>query len=158
VRPEWVPRSVLQATYEPESFPCAEFNPDWSYVTGGPPCVSQLVREIIEGLEPDVHQLFPVDMLAEDGSLREPRRYLLNVCSVVEGIIGGHYTRRSNGEPLFHPGALHPMAIRKSRVSKLHMWLDRRAPPSAIFVSDAFYRKLEEHKVGAFDLGIGNEK
>jgi hypothetical protein len=38
------------------------------------------------------------------------------------------------------------------------MWLDRRAPPSAIFVSDALYQKLEEHKVGAFDLGIGNEK
>jgi len=38
------------------------------------------------------------------------------------------------------------------------MWLDRRAPPSAIFVSDALYQKLEERKVGAFDLGIGNEK
>jgi len=97
-------------------------------------------------------------MLAADGSVREPRRYLLNVCTVVEGIIGGHYTLRSNGEPLFHAGSRHPMTIRKSRVSKLHLWLDRRSTPDAIFVSDALYQKLEVQKVGAFDLGIGKEK
>jgi|SoiMethySBSTD1v2_1073268.scaffolds.fasta_scaffold13492_3 hypothetical protein len=158
VRSEWLPRSVLRAIYAPRSYPCAEFNPDWSYARGGQPCVSQIVRDIIEDFEPHVHQLFPVDMLTADGCVREPSRYLLNVCTVVEGIIGGHYTRSSNGEPLFYPGSRHPMTVRKSRISKLHMWLDRRAPPSAIFVSDALYQKLEERKVGAFDLGIGNEK
>jgi hypothetical protein len=97
-------------------------------------------------------------MLAADGSVREPRRYLLNVCTVVEAIIAGHHTRSSSGEPLFFPGALHPMTVRRSKVSKLHVWLDRRAPPNAIFVSDAFYQKLKEHKVGVFDLGTASEK
>ena len=88
VRPEWQPQSVLRAVCTPEDL-CSEYSPDLSFVVGGVPCLSTHARDLIESLEPQVHQFFPVDMFDLNGAICEPRRYILNVCQLVDAIIDG---------------------------------------------------------------------
>ena len=148
VRPEFAPRTVLRAIYEPKDYPCAQYSPDYSYVIGGYPCVSERLRNIIESLEPGIHQLFPVDMLDADGSTREPRRYILNVCNVADAVISG---TDLTGTGKFVVNKSNAVKIRKFAVEGLHLWIDRRVPIEKVFVSDLFYGKLVREGIGVFE-------
>jgi hypothetical protein len=141
-----------------QSHECAATSPDFSYLRGGFPSVSPVVRDIIEELEPGVHQFFPVKLLNADGSEREKPRFVLNICTVADAIITGHYTRLKNGESLFHPGRNHPVKVKKKRIASLHVWLDRRAPREDIFVSNELFRRFSERGIGAFAVGTAEEK
>ena len=57
IPPEWQPQSVLHADYVPEANYTPD-NPDISYISGEAPCVSVAIRDMIEALEPNVHQFF----------------------------------------------------------------------------------------------------
>jgi hypothetical protein len=153
---EWRPRSVLHADYVPQEN-YAPDNPDISYVSGGALCVSVAVRDMIEALEPNVHEFFPVDIYGVDGVIREPRRYILNVCQRVDAIVDGTSSVLSNGERLYHSSSLHPLKIRRQDVSHFHLWRDKHLSDNKIFFSEALYRQIADAGYAAFDLGIAEE-
>ena len=155
IPPEWQPQSVLHADYVPEANYTPD-NPDISYISGEAPCVSVAIRDMIEALEPNVHQFFPVDIYGVDGVIREPRRYFLNVCQRVDAIVEGNYSVLDDGERLYYASSLNPLKIRRQDVSHLHLWRDKHLS-GGIFVSDALYRQIADAGYGAFDLGIAAE-
>jgi hypothetical protein len=153
---EWQPQSVLRADYVPRN-DNAPYNPDISFVRGGTPCLSASARKMIEDLEPGVHQWFPVDIFNADGTIREPRRYMLNVCQLVDAIEDGYYVTSPNGARTYSGGSFYPLKIRRQDVAGLHLWRDRRANFEDLFVSDALYGRIVENNYGAFDLGVATE-
>lgn len=153
---EWRPKSVLRADYVPENNR-APYNPDISFVKGGAPCLSASARETIEGLEPGVHQWFPVDIFNADGTIREPRRYMLNVCQLVDAIEDGYYYTSRDGSGPYNAGSFHPLKIRRKDVAGLHLWRDRRAHYQDLFVSDVLYGAIVENRYGVFDIGVASE-
>ncbi len=153
---EFQPQSVLRADCVPEERNVPD-NPDVSFVTGGAPCLSSAVRDMIEALEPGAHQFFPVDIYGVDGNVREPRRYLLNVCQLLDAIVDGRYAILNNGSRLYRASSLSPIKIRRQEVSNLHLWRDRRLDNQKFFVSDVLYRQIADAGYGAFDLGVAEE-
>jgi hypothetical protein len=156
IKPEWQPRSVLKAVCAPEPW-CAPDNPDISYVKGGVLCVSARAREMIEGLEPDIHQFFPVDMFDVRGAIREPRRYIVNVCRLVDAIVDGTSSPRTGGGLLYHVSSLNRVSVRRDRIAGLHVWRDKQTSPRTVFVSDTLYDEMSVAKIGAFDLAAAEE-
>jgi hypothetical protein len=153
---EFQPQSVLRADYVPEEGNAPD-NADISFVTGGAPCLSSAVRDLIEALEPGVHQFFPVDIYGVDGNIREPRRYLLNVTGLVDAIVEGRYAVLNDGSRLYRASSRSPIKVRRQDVSNLHLWRDRRLVYQHFLVSDVLYRKIADAGYGAFDLGIAEE-
>jgi hypothetical protein len=152
---EFQPQSVLRADYVPEEGNAPD-NPDISFVTGGAPCLSPAVRDLIEALEPGVHQFFPVDTHGVDGKMREPRRYLLNACQLVDAIVDGRYSVSNVGSRLYRASSRNPIKIRRQDVSNLHLWRDRRLAYQEFLVSDVLYRQIADAGYGAFDLGVAD--
>lgn len=156
IRPEAQPQSVLRADYVPEE-DFSPHNPDISFVSGGAPCLSVHVRDLIEALEPGVHQFFPVDIYDADGTLREPRRYILNTCRLVDAIVEGRYSTLNNGDCLYRAGSLHPLKIRRQNARNFHLWRDKQTTHSCLFISNELYRRIKEAGFGVFDLGVADE-
>jgi hypothetical protein len=48
--------------------------------------VSQRVIDIIESIEPNVHQYLPYELIQKDGSVHPDKRWLLNVCSRIAAL------------------------------------------------------------------------
>lgn len=153
IRPECQPQSVLQAIYQADEY-YGLYSPDFSFAEGGP-CLSEGVRELIETLEPGVHQFFPVEMLNPDGSVREPRRYLLNVCQTVSAVVDGTYSVLSDGTRFYL--AHRPMKVRKDIISNLHLWRDSGVDFQHYFVSGELYNKLNEAGFGGFQSAFVEE-
>lgn len=156
LRSEVQPQSTLRADYVPyEGY--ALDNPAISFVTGGTPCLSSEVRDMIETLEPGVHQFFPVDIYGVDGNIREPRRYLLNICHLVDAIVEGRYSVLRSGSRLYRASSLDPIKIRRRDVSNLHLWRDRQLIYRKMLISDVLYRQIVDAGYGAFDIGFAEE-
>jgi hypothetical protein len=153
---EFQPQSTLRADYVPEEGNAPD-NPAISFVSGGAPCLSSEVRDMIETLEPGVHQFFPVEIYGVDGNIREPRRYLLNICQLVDAIVDGRYAVLNDGSRLYRASSLKPIKIRRKDVSNLHLWRDRRLAHQKLLVSDVLYRQIADAGYGAFDLGLSEE-
>jgi hypothetical protein len=156
IRSESQPQSTLRADYVPDARNAPD-NPAISFVIGGTPCLSSEVRDMIETLEPGVHQFFPVEIYGVDGNIREPRRYLLNICQLVDAIVEGRYAVLNDGSRLYRASSRNPIKIRRQDVSDLHLWRDRRLAYQVFLVSDVLYRKIAHAGYGAFDLGLSEE-
>ena len=50
-------------------------------------CVSLKVRDIIESLEPNAHQFFPIALEAKDGTLHPVEYYIFNPCAVIDAYL-----------------------------------------------------------------------
>lgn len=109
--------------------------------------VSQRVIDIIESIEPGVHQYLPYELVQPDGFIHPDRRWLLNVCTRVETL---DY-ERSNVIPIrdrphfYHDRTNdHQLVIRKSAVTGRAIWFEYRYRDSAgqFLISDAFWDAL----------------
>lgn len=89
---------------------------------------------MIEDLEPGVHQWFPVDIVNADGTIHEPRRYMLNVCQLVDAIEDGYYDTSPNSSRTYNAGSFYPLKIRRRDVAWLYLWRDGRAHYKVLFV------------------------
>jgi hypothetical protein len=153
---EFQPQSTLRADYVPEERNAPD-NPAISFVIGGTPCLSSEVRDMIETLEPGVHQFLPVEIYGVDGNIREPRRYLLNICQLVDAIVDGKYSVLRDGSRLYRAGYRSPIKIRRRDVSNLHLWRDRRLIYRKFLISEVLCRQIADAGYGAFDLGLSEE-
>ena len=104
--------------------------------------VSEKFKDLVEGLEPHVHQFFPVQ-LTVDASVKSSGKYfLLNICQKVDAVI----PERSNvslvlneatGNILIHPGAGPPKwTLDKSLIKEWHLWRGDRQLRNKVFFSD----------------------
>jgi hypothetical protein len=114
--------------------------------------VSQKVIDIIEGIEPGIHQFIPYEMLNPDGSCNPTKRRLLNICTRAEVVEveksnvvwmdhGGG--RRKFGD--LTAGGLQPkIIVNADEASHRAIWCEWRYHSGRNFiVSDRFWNELQ---------------
>jgi len=92
------------------------------------PCVNAKIKSIIEELEPDVHQFFPVQVV---GKKKEPldERWLWNVCNRIDSVDREHTTWiQPRGKRWFHPDRVRPEDLPED--------YDRSVPPKIVFSTE----------------------
>ena len=107
--------------------------------------VNDRFREVVERLEPGVHQYFPVDMLWEDGTLAQ-KMYMFNICNrldtVSRKVSTAEITRGGEGVWKHETGS---MVFSTSRAGNHHIWIDKHVfMPGGFYVSDAMHDALLE--------------
>ncbi len=124
--------------------------PDLFDIEGGW-CVSQTFKDILENLEPNVHQFFPLEVTRRDGGPGEGSYYLLVVChlldtalvpeqsSVIKKVASEefniyHYTHDGSGLPRY--------TLNKRVIGNRHAWIDKRM--SGAFFSDSFMQRIAQ--------------
>jgi len=116
-------------------------------------------RDALLALEPDYHQLFPLDIWSPDRSGSQ-RWYIIKTLSDPKAIDfeKSNWTRNvaNNGsifysEP-FTDGPRPPIFLKRSLIHDRHFWNDGVLGQSHTFVSDSLATKLESLLKPAFDL------
>jgi len=113
------------------------------------------VRDILEGLDPGVHQFFPIDVVYKGGSKPEDEYFVLNVTATQDSVVAESpgVAFRAN---LLDPRTIGPddpekmefhhykkdVMVRKSSLSGLNMWREPRYIASYL-ISNAFFEALK---------------
>jgi len=111
--------------------------------------VSQRVIDIIEAIEPGVHQYLPYELICKDGSVHPDRRWLLNVCTRAETL---DYEPSNvialRDRPYFYADRTkdHHLVVRKEAVAGRALWFEYRYRGSQgkFLLSDRFWNALDE--------------
>lgn len=110
--------------------------------------VSEAFREMVEDLDPGVHQFFPVTLSRKSGELIDKRYYALNICRRLDAVI----VEKSNvtwgrtglgGFPILHLGAGPPhFTLSRQAIGGAHMWHGLSQFRGLTFFSDALMSRV----------------
>lgn len=111
--------------------------------------ISEKVIELIEGIEPGIHQYLPFELICRDGSVHPDKRWLLNVSARAETLDYEH----SNVIPMRdHPHWIvdrtneHRLVVRREAVDGRAMWYEYRyrklGSGSPFMLSDEFWSAI----------------
>jgi len=117
--------------------------------------VSKKMRDVIEALEPGVHQFQPVELIWKDGS-HAADFFWFNPCNRVDGMDRKHTTHDFNekiGKWIF-AGERRKYVVNLTQTAGKHLWVDSRLLSHSIFVSEEFKKAVG----GAEILGVGFNK
>lgn len=119
--------------------------------------ISQRVIDMIEAIEPKVHQYLPYVMLQPDGSVHPEPRWMLNVCTRAEAVD----TERSNIQWLHPPSdrwfsdstGERRLVVKAEEARRRAIWFEWRYHKggSGTFVSDAFWNALQDAGVRGWE-------
>ena len=115
------------------------------------PLVNERFRQIVEALEPAIHQFFKVRILWIDGSLAA-ERYFLVVCNRIDSMHRELTTMRFKGilwEPV--PGQDSYCVFDRSKIGGTHLWRDKHLI-SAPLVSNELAHRLASAEVTGIKL------
>jgi hypothetical protein len=126
--------------------------------------ISQRVIDIIESIEPDVHQYLPYELIQKDGSVHPDKRWLLNVCTRIETL---DYERsnvialRDREYFLDDRTSDHHLVVRKSAVEGRALWFEYRYRGSQgqFLLSDRFWNALNAARCAGWcpaSFALGN--
>ena len=104
--------------------------------------VNETFRQVVERLEPGVHQFFPFDMLwEEDGSFAK-KMYIFNICARLDTVSRAASTATRHGASYWDekPGKI---VFSLSRIGNHHFWIDKFVFRGH-FMSDAMHDALVE--------------
>ena len=105
--------------------------------------VSTKMRNVIEALEPKVHQFQPVELIWKDDS-HAVNFFWFNPCNRVDGIDRTHSTAKFNekiGKWKYEGGEF---VINLDQVAGHHVWIDSRASFGTVWVSKEFKKAMED--------------
>ncbi|XYK80246.1 MAG: imm11 family protein [Labrenzia sp.] len=102
--------------------------------------VSDTVKDIIEGLEPGVHQFFPIEVVYKDGSFAR-QMYFFNICNRLDTMDRERATAKIR-KVLWDP-ATGDFAFSKAAIGPRHAWRDKLLN-YGLFVSDAAKTEMEQ--------------
>lgn len=111
--------------------------------------ISQRVIDMIEALEPKVHQYLPLELLQPDGSVHPDRRWLLNICSRADVVDVERSNTQWMAPPMSHkfmdaPGERR-LVVRCEEASRRALWSEwRYHGAQREFASDALWTLLRE--------------
>lgn len=116
--------------------------------------VSQTVRDIIEALEPGLHQLVPIPVYLRSGEPAPMPYWVLNICALVlrcvdfDGTSGHFVSTLPDGTKKLYPkpSSDSPIYIRSGAVKGLHLWRSREVSDQ-MMISDQLMAQLDAAKV-----------
>lgn len=113
--------------------------------------VSGRMRDVIEALEPGVHQFQPVELIWKDGS-HAADFFWFNICNRVDGMDREKTTHPFNeriGIWSFVEGRKYVVSLKQT--AGFHAWIDSRLTSGSVFVSEDFKAAMAASEV----TGIG---
>ena len=118
--------------------------------------VNQTFKDILEELEPETHQFFPMAIFENDEKIAE--YYFLNVCNRLDTY---HpeltYPRNERGFFKYKEGEPASVVFSTEAIGDHHAWIDKFAGGgNGIFVSDAFAERLQ--KAGLTGMSMRHKK
>jgi hypothetical protein len=120
---------------------------------------STRLKDIVEGVEPGVHQFAPVEIFHKDGSPYGGTFWLWQCCTMIDAIspdLGGVYKRQSPFDPDYYSwviksGGWDKLAVYKEKIAGRAMWRDRRYPVE-IFFSDAVLAAMQAERTEGWHI------
>ena len=111
--------------------------------------ISQRVIDIIEAIEPGVHQYLPYELIQPDGSVHPDQRWLLNVCTRIEALdYESSNVVALRDRPQFNHdrNTGHHLVVRKSVVEGRALWFEYRyrGAQGQFLLSDRFWDALNK--------------
>ncbi|WNZ53878.1 hypothetical protein QT397_00455 (plasmid) [Microbulbifer sp. MKSA007] len=127
--------------------------------------VSEKFKCIVEELEPDVHQFFPIQLKNKDGIPYDERYYLINVGQKFAAILVGKSAgctqswrveaiERKMPFLLTHDDGL---VLSKPKIAGRHLWLSQVIAPNTYFCSDELMARFKKEKIKYFDSARNDE-
>lgn len=116
--------------------------------------VSQTFKCIVESLEQDIHQFFPIDLEYSSKTSESPNYYLLNICDPFDAVlldqsdISWTTIRKNENVRVPHFKGVAPrIVLSKVRISNRHMWFGKNYFMNKIFFSNELWKCVEKHKL-----------
>ncbi|MCG3268912.1 imm11 family protein [Yoonia sp. I 8.24] len=145
------------------------FAPTWC-VHSGAIVINQSVKDVLDRIEPDTHQIVPIDVTFRDGTPAEGNYYFLNVTQTIDSIIDERSTVAIKTDPF--PGTRDYMEIRWSNQKEhrltfdpavtagRHLWREKRysTPEIKYAMSDALHDAFEAAGAPFFTSWKANER
>ncbi|WP_374310710.1 imm11 family protein [Dongia sp.] len=132
--------------------------PDFFRVGTMPVC-SDAFRVIVEKLEPNIHQFFPIEFDGGERGINDPKYFVFNVLSALDAILversavfqrewealsgTGKMTRYSRVE-ISSPAGL---VVKKEEIKEHHMWRTANVLPRLLFFSDELMTQVAAAKL-----------
>lgn len=99
-------------------------------------------RDVVEAVEPDVHQYFPVDMLWEDDGTLAQKMFIFNICNRLDTVSREASTAELRKGRMWEPST-GEMVFSLPRIGDHHIWIDRHILATSMFYcSDRMHQAL----------------
>lgn len=122
--------------------------------------ISQKVIDIIERIEPGVHNYIPYEMIKPDGSVHPARRWLLNICTRLELIDVGKSNVVDVGSGKFGDitaGGRQPhIVVKADECSRRAIWFEWRYSRDTFLISDSFWNALQAEGIKGWSSKFGS--
>jgi len=128
---------------------------DWNSFTSFPLGIwSTRLKDLIENIEPGVHQFAPIDVFHKDGTPYAGTFWLWQCCTMIDAIspdLGGVYKRENpyvadGYDWVIRSGGDDNLAVYKDRIAGRAMWRDRRYLGETFF-SDAALAAMQAQNI-----------
>ncbi|WP_420414516.1 imm11 family protein [Roseibium sp.] len=123
---------------------CSKKHPPYDvFILQGLIVVSDTFKDIIEGLEPEVHQFFPIEVVYKDDS---PARqmYFFNICNRLDTM--DRESTTATFEQIYWKPETGDFAFSKAAIGARHAWRDKHVHHGT-FLSDAAKTAMEKARV-----------
>ena len=136
IKPDFVPTKMQWCDQQRHAIP--DFDRAWMLN------VSSRAKDLIEDLEPGVHQFLPVDYIDIDGRFIESRWFLV-VCNRIDSVDRNHSRLRLEGGWMWTPdGVVDPkLVFNEQQASGYHLWRDKYLIPGP-WISDVLAERLQK--------------
>lgn len=104
--------------------------------------VPQNFKEIVEKLEPGVHQFFPIELVWSDGG-HAAHRYWFNICNRLDSVDRERTTVEFRNTWYLKGDKSKMLVFNRSQIGSCHVWIDKFIAGNKPFVSEAFKKEME---------------
>lgn len=116
---------------------------------GGRWIVSQRFKDLVEGLEPGVHNFLPTELIYSKGApAREPYYFLQHGRDLDSVILNRsrhkEIEKYDGGKAFILKRANHSIVMDRSHTKSIHFWKEKKASYRDFFLSDELFGKINE--------------
>lgn len=119
----------------------------WIMVRNGLLLVAREVRAVIERVEPEVHQFWPMEVVYPNGDRTAHDYHAMVIRQFRDAVIEERSeVTRFNGRPSCHAtkAGVRGLTLCAERIGDAHLWRDTRLLGASIFMSDALQSAIAE--------------
>ena len=148
---------ILLLEGEARPLPCAFTSSDGVII------IQQPIRDVLEALDPGVHQIVPIDVWFEDGTKAKHPCFVLNIhvhqSSIIDekSDVRPHVGYKETRDIMFISHARKNITLDRAKLSSINLWRERRYPES-ILMSDTLNAELASKKLDFFEMWKAKEE
>ena len=128
--------------------------PDF-FLLSGKHAISSRTKNVLEKLEPGVHQYIPVILQKKSGEPFEGEFFVLHPCSAVDAIVPDRsdvffHTTPAGRKTLRFKKVRPKLAVQKEEIKSRHFWTGNESFNRNYFSSDVFFNEAQKAKLKGF--------